>query len=192
MTSEARLVERLRTGDSSAFRELVETYKRRLFTLAYDLCGNIHEAEDISQEAFIRVFQGIEKFRGDAKLSSWLYRIVVNLSFDRRRKKSLAAMELRESFEGNEHHPALPTAAAEADPERMTEAGMIRRHLRRALAELSPQQRTIFVLRHDHDMKISDISEVLNLADGTVKSQLFRALQRLQRKLAFYRADFKG
>ena len=187
--NEARLIKRLQAGESSAFHELVETHKQRVFALAYNFTGNVQDAEDLSQEAFIKAFRGIGAFRGEAQLSSWLHRIVINLALNRRRKKALSEMELWENFEGDEQHRALTNEAPEYNPESMTEARFMRAHLRAALAKLSAQQRTIFVLRHDSDMPLQQIGAVLKLSEGTVKSQLFRALRKLQKQLSFYKAD---
>ncbi|KAA0227364.1 RNA polymerase sigma factor [candidate division KSB1 bacterium] len=189
MEDEVHLIRRLQSGESSAFRELVENHKRRVVALAFDLMGNLQDAEDVSQEALMKVYHGIRDFRGEAQLSSWMYRIVVNICINRRRKKAVSAMELRETFEGNEKHAAHASETAEANPELTAEAGMIREHLRAALDHLSPQQRSIFIMRHDQDMPLQQISEILKISEGTVKSQLFRALRKLQKQLAFYRAD---
>jgi RNA polymerase sigma-70 factor (ECF subfamily) len=188
IANEAQLIQRLQAGEISAFRELVEAHKQRVFALAYDLTGNVQDAEDLSQEAFIKVYRGIGSFRGEAKLSSWLYRIVVNVALNRRRKKAVSEMELREDFEGDELH-APHVAADESNPERATQAAFMRRDLRRALEKLSEQQRTIFVLRHDHDLPLQQIGTMLKISEGTVKSQLFRALRKLQQHLAYYKAD---
>ena len=185
---EAQLIQRLQAGEISAFRELVETHKQRVFALAHDLTGNVQDAEDLSQEAFIKVYRSIGGFRGESKLSSWIYRIVVNLALNRRRKKAVSEMELRESFDGDDRH-APHFAEDDGDPERATQAAFIRRDLRRALDKLPQQQRTIFVLRHDHDLPLQQISAVLKISEGTVKSQLFRALRKMQEHLAFYKAD---
>lgn len=189
MEDEVQLIRRLQSGESSAFRELVENHKRRVVALAFDLMGNLQDAEDVSQEAFIKVYHGIRDFRGEAQLSSWMYRIVVNICINRRRKKAVSEMELRDTFEGNDKHAAHASEMAEANPELTAEAGMIREHLRAALGHLSPQQRSIFILRHDQDMPLQQISKILKISEGTVKSQLFRALRKLQKQLAFYRAD---
>jgi len=188
-SDEKELIRRLQAGETSAFRDLVENHKRALFNLAYDLLGNAQDAEDISQEAFIKVYRSIGDFRGEAQLGSWMYRIVVNLCLNRRRKKALSEMELRESFEEDEMHAATPTSDHAANPEKVTEAEMIRQHLRRALDKLSPQQKTIFVLRHDEDLPLAEIGKILKISEGTVKSQLFRALRKLQEVLAFYKPD---
>jgi RNA polymerase sigma-70 factor (ECF subfamily) len=188
-SDEKALIRRLQSGETSAFRELVENHKRALFNLAYDLLRNAQDAEDISQEAFIKVYRSIGDFRGEAQLGSWMYRIVVNLCLNRRRKKALSAMELRESFEDEEMHQSMPTHDPTTNPEKATEAVMMRQHLRQALEQLSPQQRTIFVLRHDDDLPLAEISKMLRISEGTVKSQLFRALRKLQEALSFYKAD---
>ncbi len=186
MTKDEReLIRRLQSGDVAAFRELVETNKRRLFALAYGLVGNVQEAEDVSQEAFIKIYQSIGNFRGDSQLSSWMYRIVVNLCLNRRRKKALTAMELRGDFDND----GALRSGADTNPEQHTEASLLQKHLRRALRRLSPQQRTIFALRHDQDLPLKDISAILHISEGTVKSQLFRAVGKLQQALAFYKVD---
>jgi RNA polymerase sigma-70 factor (ECF subfamily) len=167
----------------------VESHKHRLFNLAYDLLGNAHDAEDVSQEAFIKVYCGIGGFRGEAQLGSWMHRIVVNLCLNRRRKKAVSEMELRDSFEDDQAHQPIAAQDFEANPEKMTEAEIMRAHLRRALDELSPQQRTVFILRHDEDMPLAEIGKMLDISEGTVKSQLFRALKKLQAALSFYKAD---
>lgn len=186
---ERELIRRLQAAETSAFRELVESHKQRVFSLAYGLLGNAQDAEDVSQEAFIKVYRSIGDFRGEAQLSSWMHRIVVNLCLNRRRKKALSEMELRESFEDDETHQPIPAQDPAANPEIMTEAEMMRTHLRRALDLLSPQQRTVFILRHDEDMPLAEIGKALKISEGTVKSQLFRALRKLQEALAFYKAD---
>jgi RNA polymerase sigma-70 factor (ECF subfamily) len=186
---ERELIQRLCAREASAFRELVEAHKRRLFGVAYDLLGNVHDAEDVSQEVFIKVYRSIGEFRGDSQLSSWMYRITVNLCLNRRRKKALSEMELRESFEDDELHQPMPTNHPEANPEKMAEAEMMRVHLRQALDKLSAQQRAIFILRHDEDLPLAEISKIMKISEGTVKSQLFRALKKLQEALAFYKAD---
>jgi len=182
---EKELIGRLQAGDAAAFRELVEANKHRLFTLAFGLVGNTQEAEDVSQEAFIKIYRSIGEFRGDAQLSSWMYRIVVNLCLNRRRKKSLSAMEFREDLEND----GVLRSAADVDPEQQTEASLLTRHLRLALLRLSPQQRTIFVLRHDQDLPLKEISSIMKISEGTVKSQLFRAVGKLQQALAFYKVE---
>ncbi len=190
MTDETKLVEKLRNGDRLAFRELVETNKKKVYYLALDLTGNHHDAEDLSQEVFIRAFRGVSKFRGNAKLSSWLYRITVNRYLDMKRKKRMLFFNPQQTTDRSDFEPQAPVLRDNgADPERLTESGLIQVHIKQALQALSARERSVFILRHYHELPLKDIAHMLNVADGTVKSLLFRALEKLRKELAFYRQD---
>ncbi|OQX95447.1 hypothetical protein B6I21_05400 [candidate division KSB1 bacterium 4572_119] len=191
LREEQVLVQRARDGDRTAFRELVERYKKQIYYLAYDLTGNHHDAEDLSQEVFIKVFRSLKKFRGDAKLSSWLYRITVNTCISKQRKKSLAAMQLRENFEQEgETDKQFHSSGQNANPEKGAESGLMRKNIETALTNLSPREKSIFVLRHYHDLPLKEIAATLNINIGTVKSMLFRAIKKMQHELSFYKEDF--
>lgn len=182
-----RLVEKARTGEHSAFRELMECHQQKIYYLAFDLTGNHHDAEDLSQETFIRVFRTLKNFRGEASLSSWLYRIMVNLYIDRQRKKSTTFLEFHEDVESKQN-PDIRISSTH-DPAHDTEIHLLQKHIEQALQRLSARQRSVFTLRHYHHMGIREIADTLEIAEGTVKSLLFRAIQILQKELAFYRAD---
>jgi RNA polymerase sigma-70 factor (ECF subfamily) len=184
---ERRLVERACNGDLAAFRELVERHQQRVYFLALDLTGNHHDAEDVSQEVFIKAYQSLHAFRGDAKLSSWLYRIAVNACINKRRKKSLSVMSLQENFDDS---TAVDVPFSVGDnPERSAESSLMQVHIERALRRLPARQRAVFVLRHYHDLPLKEIAHILKISEGTVKSLLFRGIRRLQKELAFYRRD---
>ena len=188
MNEEQALVERLARGEMSAFQELVEQNKKKVYYLALDIVGNHHDAEDISQEVFLKVFRSFQTFKRDAKLSSWLYRITVNASIDHLRKKSAVPEKMQDEFleEHLQHNPAGSLEFA-GDPERSAETRLIQEHIESALQKISAQERSAFVLRHYHDLMIKDIAEVMNVSVGTVKSYLFRGIKKLQRELAIYR-----
>jgi len=185
------LVERARRGEMFAFRELVERYKKKVYYLAYDLTGNHHDAEDLSQEVFIKAFRSLKNFRGDAKLSSWLYRITVNTAISQQRKKSVSQMQLQESFE-EESRNEVQFSGGETtqNPEKCAEAGLMQQHIEKALQKLSPREKSIFVLRHYNDLPLKEIADILKINLGTVKSMLFRAIQKLRKELAFYKQEF--
>lgn len=167
-----------------AFREIVERHKRRVFYLALDLTGNHHDAEDLSQEVFIKAFRALDGFRGEAQVQTWLYRITVNTFLNTRRKKALAFMRLRDDFAdaGFEQDTAPAPDDGVAD-------NLLRRRIESALDVLSPKERTAFVLRQDHDLPVKEIAAAMDVAEGTVKSLLFRATQKLRHELAPYRAE---
>lgn len=191
MKEEQVLVERARRGEMFAFRELVERYKKKIYYLAYDLTGNHHDAEDMSQEVFIKAFRSLKNFRGDAKLSSWLYRITVNTAISQQRKKSVSQMQLQASFE-EEGRNEVQFSGGETtqNPEKCAEAGLMQQHIEKALQKLSPREKSIFVLRHYNDLPLKKIADILKINLGTVKSMLFRAIQKLRKELAFYKQEF--
>lgn len=188
MNEEQTLVERISRGESSAFQELVEQNKKKVYYLALDIVGNHHDAEDISQEVFLKVFRSFKTFKRDSKLSSWLYRITVNASIDHLRKKSAVPEKMQDEFleEQLEHNPAGSLEFA-SNPERRAENQILQERIESALQKISAQERSAFVLRHYHDLMLKDIAEAMNISVGTVKSYLFRGIRKLQKELATYR-----
>ncbi|MFQ6091066.1 MAG: RNA polymerase sigma factor [bacterium] len=182
-------VERLKAGEAAAFRELVERYKKRAYYIALDLMGNHEDAEDISQEAFIKVYQSIGSFRGDAQFSSWLYRILVNLCMSEKRKKTSKNIEYYgDSIPEEIHH--VDDSDSQDHPEAVVRSRRIQEHIREALEKLPPKQKAVFVLRHYQQLPIKEIARVMKLSEGTVKSHLFRTVRKLREFLEFYKADF--
>ena len=186
-----QLVERLRAGEPAAFREMVECYQRDVYALAYDLCGNHHDAEDLSQEVFIKAFRAIGGFRADARLGSWLYRITMNAHIDNKRRKpvQLVSIDAHDDDDAAPGERAIEFAAGGARPDQTAGAARFQVDVENALDALSAQERTVFVLRHYHDLKIGEISQSLSIAEGTVKSLLFRSMRKLRDRLAHYRDE---
>jgi RNA polymerase sigma-70 factor (ECF subfamily) len=189
MTNERALVRQIQNGDISAFRELVETHKTQVYYLALDLHGNHHDAEDLSQEVFIKAYRGIEKFRGGAKISSWLYRITLNTFLGSKRKKADTIVTLVNKQEDNAYDPVELAVAATGNPEQAVVSRGISDHVNAALDRLSQQERAVFVMRHYHDMPLKEISSALDVAEGTVKSLLFRSIRKLREHLSFYKDE---
>ena len=177
---EQRVVEGLQRGEIWAFHELVELYKKKVYYLALDMTGNHHDAEDTSQEVFMKAFASMKAFRGDAKLSSWLHRITVNACIDRTRKRPLQLVEIdaKDSFDA---------VAIDRNPEQIMQEKSMQAVIDTAINTLPPQQKSIFVLRHYNDLMLREIAEVLQISEGTVKAQLFRAIRKMQKQLAPFR-----
>lgn len=187
---ERELIQRAQSGDGTAFRSIVEHYQRRVYFLAYDLTGNQHDAEDLAQEVFVKAYRALDTFRGEARLSSWLYRITLNSCLNKRRKKAVTQMNLVDDFSAETSRDDPFSAAGFAEnPERAAESRLMQNHIESAITKLAPKERAVFVLRHYQDLPLKEIARVLNVAEGTVKSLLFRAVRRLQKELAFYRQD---
>jgi len=189
VVDEHLLIDRVRRGDMQAFSELVENSKVKVFRLAFNLTGNRHDAEDLSQDVFVKAYRSLSKFRGDAKWSTWLYRITVNTCMDHKRSNSGKGKEVRYEYDdGEPAHDFEPSHDAIL-PDRNAESGLIQKHIEAALRNLSDQERSVFVLRHYHDCSLKQIAETMEIAEGTVKSYLYRAIQQLQQDLSFYRKD---
>lgn len=182
---EKKLVERICDGNIASFRELVERYKKKVYYIAYDMVGDHHDAEDISQEVFIKVFRFIKKFRQDAKLSSWLYQITINTCIDMHRKKSSkphVSMESSqiESIQQTSSH----SESILGEPERKAVSSMLQRRIQQMLHKISPRERSVFVMRYYNDLKIGEIAEILNVSTNTIKSLLLRAKKKLKKQLS--------
>jgi len=185
---ERRLIRRLRDRDERAFREVVETYQDKVFNLTYRMLGDRGEAEDLAQEVFITVFKSIDSFRGDAKFSTWLYRIAANHC--KNRIKYLARRHDRdrtEYDEGVRRQGAPGGVTGPSDPPRPDVAleGVEReRLLQEAIARLDEEHRLLIVLRDIEELSYEEICSITGLPEGTVKSRLHRARLSLRKKLA--------
>lgn len=176
------LVERVKGGDERAFEELVERYKGMGFSLAYRLLGNPEDARDVSQEAFAQVYLHIKGFRGESTLKTWFFRIIVNLCRRHGLARQRRPMQSLDPYIEKETGPhALEDVEAEV---RQKELGLV---IEEAIRGLPTKQREVFIMKHMEGMKISEISEVLNCAEGTVKIHLFRAVRTLQERLKGWR-----
>ena len=181
------LVDRISSGDSTAFQEFVERYKKKIYYIAYDITGDHNDAEDVSQEVFIKVFRSLKTFRRNAKISSWLYQISVNASIDLLRKKSSKPEKSMDDLERADIQENLPGSSAHAqNPEQSAEDFIIQNHISEALQKVSPKERSVFVMRHYNELKIREIAEILSISQGTVKALFYRATRKLRKELSFY------
>jgi RNA polymerase sigma-70 factor (ECF subfamily) len=179
MIEERILLERARDGDQSAFEILVEQYKQTVYNLAYDLCLDRKDAEDATQEVFIKAYRSLANFKGNAMLKTWLYRITVNHLLNLRQSKHFRRRFLHDRLEDYQH-----TQASAANPHYDTEITDLHHHIKLALKKLSLKERTVFMLRYYHDLPVKEIAGNLRLTQGTVKSMLHRGVQKVQQYLA--------
>lgn len=187
---EKKLVEQICKGDIASFQELVERYKKKVYYIAYDMVGDHFDAEDISQEVFIKVFRFIKKFRKDAKLSSWLYQVTINTCIDAHRKKS---SKPHVSMESSQIESIQQTSSHResnlSEPERKAVSSMLQRRIQQMLHKISPRERSVFVMRYYNDLKIGEIAEILNVSTNTIKSLLLRAKKKLKKEFFLYQGQ---
>lgn len=178
------LIQRCKQGDIRAFNELVERYEKRVFNFAYRMSGNYDDANDVSQEAFIRVFNSINTFRGDANFTTWLYRIVTNVYLDERKKqKSHLHTSLEDYIELEENTVTRQIEDGNPTPDRMVEAGERNDLMNNAIQQLPEYQRIMVILYHTQNKSYDEIAQIMKLPIGTVKSRLNRARIALKEKL---------
>jgi RNA polymerase sigma-70 factor (ECF subfamily) len=187
--AERRFIERLQQRDERAFNQLVEAHERRVFGLVLRMLGNRAEAEDMVQEVFVQVFKAIDTFRGDSKLSTWVYRIAVNLCKNRskylHRRKAEAQDELDLSFERRSLQDARGVTAGEASTPDQVLQGLQAEHIvRLAISQLEPDFREVLVLRDVEELTYEEIMAITGLPEGTVKSRIHRARSMLKEKVS--------
>jgi RNA polymerase sigma-70 factor (ECF subfamily) len=178
------LIQRCKQGDIGAFNDLVERYEKRVFNFAYRMSGNYDDANDVSQEAFIRVFNSIGTFRGDANFTTWLYRIVTNVFLDERKKqKSHLHTSLEDYIELEENTVTRQIEDGNPTPDLMVEAGERNDLINNAIQQLPEYQKIMVILYHTQSKSYEEIAQIMKLPIGTVKSRLNRARIALKEKL---------
>jgi RNA polymerase sigma-70 factor (ECF subfamily) len=174
------LITRAAGGDPAAFQALVERHRSMVYRVAYQFAGNHYDAEDIAQEVFIKVYRSLDKFRQDAQLSSWLYRIVMNACIDHRRRQVPTGSA---PFGEEAEQKLLNTVEETPGPEERAYAGELGQVLETEINRLPNGQRIVFIMRHHQGLKLGEIADALGLAEGTVKRQLHAAVHRLRQAL---------
>lgn len=177
--NEILIIQRVQTGDVNAFELLVREYEKNVYNLALRMVKNPDDASDMTQEAFIKAYNSLSSFRGDSKFSVWLYRIVSNVCLDYLRSVSRhPAVSLSvENDEGEETELDIPDDSR--SPEELLERKLTRESVRRGLEALPEDYRQILLLREIQGLSYDEISEILSLELGTVKSRIFRARKKL-------------
>ena len=180
---ESSLIRAVQSGDRDAFEQLVRVYDHSVLRLAVNLLRSQEDAQDVYQEAFLRVYKNIHAFRFDCSVHTWLYRIVTNICLDHLRKKKVrkeeatvvetadGPMDRMDSFEEN---------SAQADPERSLVNRRLSQRIESALGELTPRERMVFELRHYQGMRLRAIGEALGTSEEAAKNCLFRATQKMR------------
>ncbi|HEX3175161.1 MAG TPA: sigma-70 family RNA polymerase sigma factor [Methylomirabilota bacterium] len=181
--SDEALCARVAAGEEAAFDRLVERYQGRAYRLAWSLLRDPEDARDLSQEAFLRVYQSASRFRGDARFSTWFYRILVNLCLDHRRRGRWWQRTVTRGRDDDDEALVDRQPATGPEPgERLSEE-QIMTQVWDAVRRLSPQQRAAVVLSVQEEMSTADIAAVLECAEPTVRVHLHRAVQALRRAL---------
>ncbi len=185
------LIRRLKEHDERAFTEFVTAYQNQIYNLVFRMLGNQQEAEDLAQEVFVTVFKNIESFRGDCRLSTWLYRIATNHCRNRikylSRRKTQEHREYQDELARTQPQSAVagqPTTGQVARPDQLAEGRQMEKLIQQAIRELDDDHREVIVLRDIQNLAYQEICEITGLPQGTVKSRLHRARLALKEKLS--------
>lgn len=197
MTDEDELIRRAQAGDVEAFCRLAKNYQRRLYTLAMHYCRDPHDAEDLSQEVWLKAFKSLQGFRAESSFYTWLRQITINSFLNHRRamtttrdnERTAIRFDSLDGLEAESQHLAL-SAHGEA------EDGLVRKimveRVMGALGELTPPQRLIFLLKHREGMTYQEIANACECSTGAVKKSLFRSLLKLRAALGLGVAADEG
>jgi len=171
------LVAAAKSGDRQAFDELVRATYTDMYTLAYRLTGDEEDARDVTQEAYLRAYKGLRRFRGDARFSTWMYRITANCASTALSKRS------RDRHDPLDEEAVVADERPEVDPEAMADAELLRDRVNAALEELPERLRAVVVLRDVYDLPHQAIADELGISEAAAKVRLHRARRRLRQRL---------
>lgn len=179
--TDEELVARSKTGDTESFNQLVKRWERPIFALAYRTLGREEDARDVTQETFLRAFRALSGFKGDAKFSSWLYRIALNLCRDWMRKERRAPMvAVPEGVE-------VAQLAADHGPtetvEDLAARAELSREVAKAMAHLPEEQRNAIILKEYHGLTFQEIADLMRCPLSTVKTRVYQGLSTLRKEL---------
>jgi RNA polymerase sigma-70 factor, ECF subfamily len=184
---EAEAIRRAQQGDAEAFERIYRLHSRRVYALCLRMVGNTAEAEDLTQEAFLQLFRKIGTFRGESAFSTWLHRLAVNVVLMRLRKKSLAETSLDEATEPDEEGGGPRKDIG--GPDLRLSGSVDRVNLERAVEQLPPGYRSVFVLHDVQGYEHNEIAVIMNCSIGNSKSQLHKARMRLRELLHEFERD---
>ena len=185
-----RLVEQTRAGDPSAFDKLVEKYSPRLYGLVYNMTSNHEDTNDLLQDIFSKAYRSLAGFRGKSAFYTWIHSIAVNMTINflkkRKRRQQFSLDDVDSGIHGDREFLEL---TASSDPVREANLGELQRRLNEAMMKLSEQHRIVVTLYDIQGLPHAEISRILNISEGTVRSRLFYAHRQLQNHLEEFRRN---
>jgi RNA polymerase sigma-70 factor (ECF subfamily) len=190
-SEERALIERAQGGDREAFEELVHRYDRDVLRIALNILHKTEDARDVYQEAFLKIYKNLPRFRFECSFYTWTYRIVTNVCLDHLRRRSSRPEDQSPEFASNQNGDPAPgdffdrqqDQGAQSDPERRMRGIEIGRRISSALKLLTPRERMVFEMKHYQGLKLRAIGEALGTTEETVKNSLFRGTRKLRAHL---------
>lgn len=188
-TTEKKLIELSVSGDIEAFETLIQSHQKKVYNIALRMTKNPEDAQELAQDAIVRAFTSIGKFRGDSSFSTWLYRITINVCTDFLRKKNKAVLiSMEQGAASNDNQQGIQVEEEAPGPEELAEKKQLKKLVREAMDSLSDEHRQVLILRDIMDLSYKEIANTLNLNEGTIKSRINRARAGLK-KIITQRAE---
>ena len=178
-----RLINQAKEGDQKSFEALLNKYRNLVYHVMFKMVANTQEAEDLTQEAFIKAFKALTSFNEEFAFSTWLMKIATNNCIDYLRKKKLRVFSIDEPVKYKDEELQFEIPDEEPSPEKQLLTEERSKYINNAIDSLPPRYRHVIVLRHKEEKSYEDISEILDLPLGTVKARIFRAREMLNKKM---------
>ncbi len=177
---EQAVIQRAQEGNTDAFRKIVDHYQSFAYAVSFRLLGHVEEAEDVVQEAFIRLWKNLYKYRPEVKLTTWLYRIIANLCLDYLKSVHMQQKKNRVAAQALEGLRSYESADEELKASELNEM------IQKAVEELTPKQKAVFILRDLEGLSVEEVCSILSMSAGNLKSNLYYARKQVSGKLKEY------
>ena len=182
---DVQLIQRFQAGDSEVFDLLYLRYRDRIYGVICSIISNREDALDITQDVFLKAYQGLGNFKRTSQFYSWIYRITINRCIDFMRRRSKHSVLCDNPVSDEEFYP-LEAHRRSSSPSKLVEREELRTYLHRAVVQLSPKQREVFILRYREELPLKEIGDKMGRSIGTVKAHLFQAHRNLRELLLPY------
>jgi len=184
---EELLIRKAQRGNLQAFEKLVHFYDAKIMQLIFNMVNDVEDTRDLYQEVFIKVFKSIKKFRFQSEFYTWLFRIAVNSCINYRKRRASHQHESLDAYLNEESsYWKIVSADENRNPEQILINNELNDQIQQSINKLSTRQKSVFILKHYHGYKLSEIANILNCSEGTVKNYMFRAIQKMKKSLAEY------
>lgn len=180
LENEKDLIRQSISGDIQSFERLIKDYQKMAYNVAYRIMGNEEDAKDMTQEALIKVFKNLKKFRMDSSFSTWLYRIVMNTCKDELRKKKMKVISIDQPIETGDGQVYMELEDQRLKPDEIVASKETQKEVHQALQEVNETNRMVVVLRDIKGFSYSEISDIMDVPVGTIKSRINRGRQELK------------
>ena len=183
--SEEEIIKQLKSGNYSNYDKIVDLYKNRVFGMAYKFTSDYDESQDLAQEIFLKIYRQIKNFRGESKLSTWIYRISVNTCLDwKKKKEKMKSINFSNMVNVENRDQIIDIKDESMSPDRVVLQDEDQKQIHKMIYELSDKYKTVLIMYHFNDMTYQDIAKVLDIPERTVETRLYRARRMLKEKIS--------